>query len=107
MHASLRSCFPLALLALAACSPEGGQEAARPATTAAAVQREQEPECTTSAGSQSRDTAGAEHFTPTPTEACTHARRGDAIVFRKDDQTNPRAGESIKSGDLRCGRRSG
>lgn len=35
------------------------------------------------------------------------ARRGDAIVFRKDDQTNPRAGESIKSGDFRCGRRSG
>ncbi len=35
------------------------------------------------------------------------ARRGEAIVFRKDDQTNPRAGESIKSGDFRCGRRSG
>lgn len=35
------------------------------------------------------------------------ARRGDAIVFRKDDHTNPRAGESIKSGDFRCGRRSG
>ena len=35
------------------------------------------------------------------------ARRGEAIVFRKDDQSNPRAGESIKSGDFRCGRRSG
>ena len=35
------------------------------------------------------------------------ARRGEAIVFRKDDQSNPRAGESIKSGYFRCGRRSG
>lgn len=34
------------------------------------------------------------------------ARRGDAIVFRKNDHTNPRAGESIKVGDFRCGRRS-
>lgn len=35
------------------------------------------------------------------------ARRGDAIVFRKDDYGNPRPGESIKSGDFRCGRRQG
>ena len=35
------------------------------------------------------------------------ARRGEAIVFRKDDQSDPRAGESIKSGDFRCGKRSG
>ena len=35
------------------------------------------------------------------------ARRGDAIVFRKDDHANPRAGEGIKVGDFRCGRRSG
>lgn len=35
------------------------------------------------------------------------ARRGEAIVFRKDDHADPRAGESIKSGDFRCGRRSG
>lgn len=35
------------------------------------------------------------------------ARRGDAIVFRKNDHANPRPGESIKSGDFRCGRRSG
>ena len=35
------------------------------------------------------------------------ARRGDAIVFRKDDHANARPGESIKSGDFRCGRRSG
>lgn len=34
------------------------------------------------------------------------ARRGDAIVFRKNDYGNPRPGESIKSGDFRCGRRS-
>lgn len=34
------------------------------------------------------------------------ARRGDAIVFRKNDHTNPRAGESIKVGDFSCGRRS-
>lgn len=35
------------------------------------------------------------------------ARRGDAIVFRKNDHANPRPGEGIKVGDLRCGRRSG
>lgn len=35
------------------------------------------------------------------------ARRGDAIVFRKNDYANARPGESIKSGDFRCGRRSG
>lgn len=35
------------------------------------------------------------------------ARRGDAIVFRKNDHANPRAGEGIKVGDFRCGRRSG
>ncbi|QNN47994.1 hypothetical protein H9L17_07705 [Thermomonas brevis] len=35
------------------------------------------------------------------------ARRGEAIVFRKNDYGNPRPGESIKSGDFRCGRRSG
>lgn len=35
------------------------------------------------------------------------ARRGEAIVFRKDDHANARPGESIKSGDFRCGRRSG
>ena len=34
------------------------------------------------------------------------ARRGDAIVFRKNDHANPRPGEGIKVGDLRCGRRS-
>ena len=34
------------------------------------------------------------------------ARRGDAIAFRKNDYGNPRPGESIKSGDFRCGRRS-
>ena len=34
------------------------------------------------------------------------ARRGDALVFRKNDYGNPRPGESIKSGDFRCGRRS-
>ena len=34
------------------------------------------------------------------------ARRGDAIVFRKNDYGNPRPGESIKRGDFRCGRRS-
>ena len=34
------------------------------------------------------------------------ARRGDAILFRKNDYGNPRPGESIKSGDFRCGRRS-
>ena len=34
------------------------------------------------------------------------ARRGDAIAFRKNDYGNPRPGESIKSGDIRCGRRS-
>ena len=34
------------------------------------------------------------------------ARRGDAIVFRKNDHANPRAGEGIKVGDFRCGRRS-
>ena len=33
-------------------------------------------------------------------------RRGEAIVFRKNDYGNPRPGESIKSGDFRCGRRS-
>lgn len=33
------------------------------------------------------------------------ARRGDAIVFRKNDHANPRPGEGIKVGDLRCGRR--
>ena len=33
------------------------------------------------------------------------ARRGDAIVFRKNDYGNPRPGESIKNGDFRCGRR--
>ena len=35
------------------------------------------------------------------------ALRGNAIVFRKDDHANARPGESIKSGDFRCGRRSG
>ncbi|MBX3701369.1 MAG: hypothetical protein KF903_10275 [Dokdonella sp.] len=35
------------------------------------------------------------------------ARRGDAIVFRKNDYTNPHPGESIKRDDFRCGRRSG
>jgi hypothetical protein len=34
------------------------------------------------------------------------ARRGDAIVFRKDDHANARPGESIRNGDFRCGRRS-
>lgn len=34
------------------------------------------------------------------------ARRGDAIVFRKNDHANPRPGEGIRVGDLRCGRRS-
>lgn len=34
------------------------------------------------------------------------ARRGDAIVFRKDPR-DPRPGEAIKVGDLRCGRRGG
>ena len=34
------------------------------------------------------------------------ARRGDAIVFRKN-QGDPRPGEAVKVGDLRCGRRSG
>lgn len=34
------------------------------------------------------------------------ARRGEAIVFRKNDYANARPGESIKSGDLRCGRAS-
>lgn len=34
------------------------------------------------------------------------ARRGEAIVFRKNDYGNPRPGESIKSGDFRCGRAS-
>ena len=34
------------------------------------------------------------------------ARRGDAIVFRKN-QGDPAPGESIRVGDLRCGRRSG
>lgn len=34
------------------------------------------------------------------------ARRGEAIVFRKNDYGNPRPGESIKSNDFRCGRRS-
>ena len=33
------------------------------------------------------------------------ARRGDAIVFRKN-QGDPRPGEAVKVGDLRCGRRS-
>lgn len=35
------------------------------------------------------------------------ARRGEAIVFRKDDHANARPGESIRNGDFRCGRRSG
>ncbi len=35
------------------------------------------------------------------------ARRGEAIVFRNNDHGNPRPGESIKSNDFRCGRRSG
>ena len=35
------------------------------------------------------------------------ARRGEAIVFRKDDHTEARPGEGIKNGDFRCGRRSG
>lgn len=34
------------------------------------------------------------------------ARRGEAIVFRKN-QGDPAPGESIRVGDLRCGRRSG
>lgn len=34
------------------------------------------------------------------------ARRGDAIVFRKN-QGDPAPGESIRVGDMRCGRRSG
>ncbi|PZQ18352.1 MAG: hypothetical protein DI564_03325 [Rhodanobacter denitrificans] len=34
------------------------------------------------------------------------ARRGEAIVFRKNDYGNARPGESIRSGDLRCGRAS-
>lgn len=34
------------------------------------------------------------------------ARRGNAIVFRKN-QADPAPGESIRVGDLRCGRRSG
>lgn len=32
------------------------------------------------------------------------ARRGEAIVFRKNDYGNARPGESIRSGDFRCGR---
>jgi len=35
------------------------------------------------------------------------ARRGEAIVFRKDDHANARPGETIRNGDFRCGRRSG
>jgi len=33
------------------------------------------------------------------------ARRGEAIVFRKNDHANPRPGEGIKANDFRCGRR--
>ncbi|MBS0226700.1 MAG: hypothetical protein JSS25_10215 [Proteobacteria bacterium] len=31
------------------------------------------------------------------------ARINDAIVFRKDDHSNPRAGDGIRNGDIRCG----
>jgi hypothetical protein len=34
------------------------------------------------------------------------ARRDDAIVFRNNDYVNPRPGEGVKVGDLRCARRS-
>ena len=32
------------------------------------------------------------------------ARINDAIVFRKDDHSDPRAGDGIRNGDIRCGR---
>ena len=35
------------------------------------------------------------------------ARIHDAIVFRNDDHSNPRAGDGIRNGDIRCGRHSG
>ena len=32
------------------------------------------------------------------------ARTNDAIVFRKDDHSDPHAGDGIRNGDIRCGR---
>lgn len=49
-------------------------------------------------------TAGDVGFHGGPYNGWRGARINNAIVFRKDNHSNPQAGEGIRNGDIRCGR---
>jgi len=105
MHASLRPCLPLALLALAACSPRDGQPPREPAATPAsvsfavpasiAVAQGEEPKCTNEPRADGNDKRPRCVGMGTPQPEVSHAYRitlDNGESFTACDITKPFSG---------------
>ena len=105
MHASLRPCLPLALLALAACSSRDGQPPREPAATPAsvrfaapasiAVAQGEEPKCTSAPRTDANDKRPRCAGMGTPPPGVSHAYRitlDNGESFTVCDITKPFSG---------------